>query len=554
MASAEEDESLAEELICPVCLDIFTDPVSLQCGHNYCRSCITQCWDKEGRNSCPKCRKEFADRTLIGNWALSSLAEKTHKLKLNQKEEKSKLHCKKHQEELKLFCETDKILVCVVCRDAREHRDHRFIPVEEAVENYKREEQRSLKEHREAEAKSLDIMEKNLQAIQEKLNSMQEKLTNMQNGWIKKTVLFASASLGSLLFNSFFYWYEAVVSVFPHVSTNHTDQYLAQIKSSLQSLSKKNSEIKEMEQLQKKKISGVWEQFRSVQSHITSEFTKKRQILAEEEQRLLKDLREAEAKSLDIMEKNLQTIQEKLNAIEEKLTKMQERMDQKDSVTFLMEEIHWKRRISDEVHTLSVEDGGLEVAKFDRPFLLNRMLSELSCGSPEVSVTLDVETAHPRLEVSEDRKRVRRTWTGRSLPDTRKRFTDRACVLGSEGFTSGRHYWEVEVAGSERWSLGVAAEAVERKRRVTLTPETGVWSIERDVDEFNAVTSRPSPLPAQPIPGRVGVYLSYETGTVSFYDADNKSHLHTFTGNKFTEKLYPFFATWHKAVRCPERI
>ncbi|XP_032903405.1 E3 ubiquitin-protein ligase TRIM39-like, partial [Amblyraja radiata] len=157
---------------------------------------------------------------------------------------------------------------------------------------------------------------------------------------------------------------------------------------------------------------------------------------------------------------------------------------------------------------------------------------------------LDVETAYPGLEVSEDRKRVRWTGTRRSLPDTGKRFTGSTCVLGSEGFTSGRHYWEVEVAGNQYWSLGVAAESVERKGPVTQTPETGVWSIRRCYDGFVAFTSPPSPLPARPIPGRVGVYLSYESGTVSFYDADTKSHLHSFTGNKFTEKLYPFFWTW----------
>ncbi|XP_078271962.1 E3 ubiquitin-protein ligase TRIM39-like [Rhinoraja longicauda] len=162
-----------------------------------------------------------------------------------------------------------------------------------------------------------------------------------------------------------------------------------------------------------------------------------------------------------------------------------------------------------------------------------------------VSVTLDMETVGQRLEVFQDRKRVRWTSTQRSLPDTGKRFTVSACVLGSEGFTSGRHYWEVEVAGSRGWSLGVAVESVERKRPVTLTPETGVWSIRRGWgDGFDALTSPPSRLPARPIPGRVGVYLSYESGTVSFYDADTKSHLHTFTGNKFTEKLYPFFDTY----------
>ncbi|XP_032903274.1 E3 ubiquitin-protein ligase TRIM39-like [Amblyraja radiata] len=188
-----------------------------------------------------------------------------------------------------------------------------------------------------------------------------------------------------------------------------------------------------------------------------------------------------------------------------------------------------------------VVDGSLPIEKFDRTFFYNMALRETSDIINRVSVTLDVETAHAWLEVSEDRKRVRCTGTERSLPDTGKRFTGWWCVLGSEGFTSGRHYWEVEVAGSRVWSLGVAAESVERKGRVILTPETGVWSIWRQDDEFDADTDPLSPLTARPIPGRVGVYLSYESGTVSFYDADTKSHLHTFTGNKFTEKLYPFF-------------
>ncbi|XP_078271876.1 E3 ubiquitin-protein ligase TRIM39-like [Rhinoraja longicauda] len=165
---------------------------------------------------------------------------------------------------------------------------------------------------------------------------------------------------------------------------------------------------------------------------------------------------------------------------------------------------------------------------------------------PVVSVTPDVETAHHLLEVSEDRKRVGQTESRRSLPKSRKRFTNILCALGSKGFTSGRHYWEVEVAGSAYWSLGVATESVERKRQVELTPETGVWSIERDGNELNAVTSPPSRLPARPIPGRVGVYLSYESGTVSFYDEDTKSHLDSFTENKFTEKLYPFFGPWQE--------
>ncbi|XP_072892881.1 uncharacterized protein [Hemitrygon akajei] len=445
------------EVICPICLDFFTDPVSLECGHYFCRSCITRCWEREERNSCPECREEFADRSLKGNRVLANLSEKARKLNLNPKEKESKLHCEEHEEELKLFCETDRKLICLICRDALEHKSHNFMPIKEAVKIYQ-----------------------------------------------------------------------------------------DRVKSSLDSLAKMKSDFQEMEQQQKEKISGVREQSQSVQSHITSQFDELRQIITEKEQRVLRDLREEEERILNPMEKNLREIQENLNAIYKEISKLQEQIDQQDNIIFLMEEARRKRRISEDAHILSVTDGALLVEKFHHPYLLDIASEEVIGGIKHVSVTLDVETAHSWLEVSEDRKSVRRTGTRRDLPDTGKRFTYWLCVLGSEGFTSGRHYWEVEVTGNRRWSLGVAAESVKRKRLVTWSPETGFWRIARVDDVMKVLTSPLSRLPAGPIPGRVGVYLSYESGTVSFYNAETKSHLHTFTGNKFTEKLYPFFGFGYK--------
>ncbi|XP_059827022.1 zinc-binding protein A33-like isoform X1 [Hypanus sabinus] len=318
--------------------------------------------------------------------------------------------------------------------------------------------------------------------------------------------------------------------------------YKDRVKSSLDSLTEKKSDLQEMEQQQKEKISRVREQSRSLQTHITSQFAELRQILIEKEQSILRDLREEEERILNAMGKNLRRIQENLNSIQKKFSKLQEQMDQKDSVVFLKEESCRKKRIIEEKELLSVADGALPVEKFDQP-LLYTVWREMFHVTKLISVTLDVETAHPELEVSEDRKSVRRTGTRRNLPDTEKRFKDSACVLGSQGFTSGRHYWEVEVTGNRGWCLGVAAESVERKRRVTLSPEIGFRTIGWFNDEMWILTSPESRLPAGPIPGRVGVYLSYESGTVSFYNAETKSHLHTFTGNKFTEKLYPFFWT-----------
>ncbi|XP_072891481.1 E3 ubiquitin-protein ligase TRIM39-like [Hemitrygon akajei] len=196
------------------------------------------------------------------------------------------------------------------------------------------------------------------------------------------------------------------------------------------------------------------------------------------------------------MEKNLLKIQENIRIIQEEITKLKEQMNQKDGVIFLKEEAHRNRRISDDVQELSVTDEALPVEKFDHIYLLNTVLRETLDAINRVSVTLDVETANPCLEVSEDRKSVRWTPTRRNLPDTGKRFTHWACVLGSEGFTSGRHYWEVEVTGNRVWCLGVAAESVERKRRFSLSPETGFWVIGRVGDVLHRdydLSGLPSP-------------------------------------------------------------
>ncbi|XP_062903867.1 zinc-binding protein A33-like [Mobula hypostoma] len=453
MASTQQDESLSEDLACPICLDFFTDPVTLQCGHNFCRSCVTRTWETTEKICCPECGEEFAERNLRASRALANLSEKARKLNLKTREKGDKFLCDEHQEELKLFCQTDTKLICYSCRDAREHREHHFMPVNEAVEIFK-----------------------------------------------------------------------------------------ALVKSSLDSATEKKSLILEMEHQQKQKISEIRDQSQVLEKHIMSEFSEMHQFLTGKEKALIADLQQEKGEILGKMQNNLLEIQECLKSLQRKLFKLQEQMEQKDIMLFLKEDSWRNTSGNDEHQELSVKDGFLNVEKFKGPFLETVWKEILDAFNP-ASVTLDVETANPRLEVSDDRKSVRLSGTWSSLPDTGKRFTDWAGVLGSEGFTMGRHYWEVAVAGNYVWSVGIAAESVERKGWVGLIPENGFWTIGRVGARFYVNTSPGSPLPAESIPEKLGIRLSYGLGTVSFYNADTKSHLHTFTGNKFTEKLYPFFWT-----------
>uniref|UniRef100_A0A4W3GGU3 RING-type domain-containing protein n=1 Tax=Callorhinchus milii TaxID=7868 RepID=A0A4W3GGU3_CALMI len=80
MASQHQTHGLTEELICLVCLDFFTDPVLLCCSHSFCRSCITQCWENKGVNTCPVCQEPFPERNLRTNRALANLSEKAQEL------------------------------------------------------------------------------------------------------------------------------------------------------------------------------------------------------------------------------------------------------------------------------------------------------------------------------------------------------------------------------------------------------------------------------------------------------------------------------------------
>uniref|UniRef100_A0A674K146 Butyrophilin subfamily 1 member A1 n=1 Tax=Terrapene triunguis TaxID=2587831 RepID=A0A674K146_9SAUR len=157
-----------------------------------------------------------------------------------------------------------------------------------------------------------------------------------------------------------------------------------------------------------------------------------------------------------------------------------------------------------------------------------------------VDVTLDPDTANPKLVLSEDRKRVRCGDKRQDLPDNPERFDPCPAVLGAEGFAGGRRYWEVEVGDKTRWDLGVCRESVSRKGWVTATPEDGYWVVWLREGEYKALTYPWTPLRVRVRPSRVGIFLDYKAGEVSFYNVTDRSHLFTFT-DTFSGTLHPYF-------------
>lgn len=125
-----------EDLTCPVCCDIFTDPVLLSCSHSFCRSCLKHCWDK-GLRECPVCRKKPSKSSAPSNLALKNVCEAVLQGRRQNSLMEEKLNCHLHGEKLKLFCLVDKEPICVVCQTSKLHKTHDCSPVEEAVQDCK---------------------------------------------------------------------------------------------------------------------------------------------------------------------------------------------------------------------------------------------------------------------------------------------------------------------------------------------------------------------------------------------------------------------------------
>ncbi|KAM9837807.1 uncharacterized protein ACBR49_018427 [Aulostomus maculatus] len=163
------------------------------------------------------------------------------------------------------------------------------------------------------------------------------------------------------------------------------------------------------------------------------------------------------------------------------------------------------------------------------------------CDAAE-DVTLDSDSANPDLLISSDEKRMRCGVERRVVPCCKQRFDGWWCAVGQKGFISGRHYWEVEV-GERDWRLGVAKVSAVRQGFRSLNTDTGYLTLrlERGTD-LKALTVPTTPLPQSLLPRKVGVYLDYEEGQLSFYDVEKRSHIYTYN-DTFTEQLYPVFGT-----------
>ncbi|XP_042565057.1 E3 ubiquitin-protein ligase TRIM35-like [Clupea harengus] len=434
-----------EDFTCPVCFDIFKDPVVLLCSHSFCKDCLQKFWREKKSKECPVCRRQSSMDNPPLNLSLRNLCESFLKEKSQRASGGSEVLCSLHGERLKLFCLEDKQPVCLVCQASRKHSGHQFLPIDEAA---------------------LDSKEQ-LNAV---LKPLQEKLKEFER--IKKTC----------------------------------DQTASHIKV----------------------------QAHQSEKQIKEEFEKLHQFLKDEEKARIRGLKEEEEQKSLIMKEKIEEMSKEMSTLSDTITAIEKQMVAED-IIFLQVWTCGFSSVGNSTCTLQkpqrVARALIDVAKHlgNLRFRVWEKMKDIVQFTP---VLLDPNTADSSLIISEDLTSFKEANPRQTLPDNPERFNVFGCVVGSKGFNSGSHYWDVEVGHSTRWCVGVTTESNQRKMD-TISWER-VWGVEYGQCSIGPVHKLKQKLHT------LRVHLDLDKRQLSFSDPLQNTHLHTFK-HTFTEKVLPFF-------------
>uniref|UniRef100_A0A1A8RD37 Uncharacterized protein n=4 Tax=Nothobranchius TaxID=28779 RepID=A0A1A8RD37_9TELE len=523
-----------EEFLCPICLETFNKPVSTPCGHNFCMSCITSYWDNAAKCWCPVCKETFTRKpNLKVNTFISGLVSQFRSLHVTNGSfqgsgsvvqcdfcidprnaaTKSCLEClssycndhleshytdsalrrhtlvgpvanlvdnvcKEHHKLLKLFCRDDGVVLCDICVSSH-HTNHDVVPVQWGYNNMQ------------------DMLGELEIKVQRKIQERLQKVQNMRTSVEK--------------------------------SKREAQEVMAKGTQDLSEL------VFEMEKIQLELVRVVEE---------------KRKTAEEEAEGLINRL------------------EREISDLKETATKLEKLKQSKDLPSFLqsyqnqpllpptmdlsgfvftkhleIQHTHTSlRRSISQLRTL-VSQMNKEINRFSScPDASNEVMLQYM-QQHEVNIVLDPETAHPLLSVSADGKRVwynsgTGLWGNQILrPNT---FTVHLAALGQRGFSSCKFYFEVFVGQKTEWCLGVATASIQKNGAMVRDSGCGLWSIWFLMDKFETFSSPGVSVHAGKVE-KVGVFVDWDGGEISFFDVVKATPIYSFTECLFSEELYPYF-------------
>uniref|UniRef100_A0A3B4BBC7 Uncharacterized protein n=1 Tax=Periophthalmus magnuspinnatus TaxID=409849 RepID=A0A3B4BBC7_9GOBI len=430
MAAAVKSE---DQFLCSICLDLFTEPVTTPCGHNFCKLCLSQHWDtkllSQAGESCLVCLSSYCETHLQPHLSMSRL--KSHQL-IQPVDNMEERMCPQHHRPLELFCCNDHTCVCIMC-SVLEHQCHKFVYLKEEFHRRKAALQQTQEQ-------SLDMVEQRRLKIQKLQSSVEQS----------QTAAHTEMATGLEAFNAL---------------------------------------IECVQRSREAFIQKLQERQRHTQ-------------------------KQAEALILQL--------QQEICALQQRSTEAETLQHSEDHLHFLLH-----------CTTLTPPTGLKDWSKVT----LETETYEGTAG--RALVELEDNTAQVNLSVSDDLKQVHLTYL-RNFTDSPLRFTWWT-VLTKQNFSSGTFYFKVQVKDKTSWYLGVAKQSVNRKNTNALTSNYGYWCLYmKNIGEFEACSDPAVLLSLKCPPQNVGVFVDYDEGLVSFYDADSADLIYSFTDCSFSEKLFPF--------------
>ncbi|XP_038831305.1 tripartite motif-containing protein 35-like [Salvelinus namaycush] len=279
-------------------------------------------------------------------------------------------------------------------------------------------------------------------------------------------------------------------------------------------------------------------QTQHTEKQIKEEFEKLHQFLREEEEARIADLKEEEKQKSQKMKEKIEQMNREISSLSDTIRTIERELKDED-ISFLQNFKTMKERAQCTMSDPQLVSGGLiDVAKH-LGNLKFRVWEKMQGIIKHTPVILDPNTAFPKLSLSDDLTSVSKTGPKQQLPDNPERFMKYQTVLGSKGFSSGKHSWQVEVGDHPHWNLGVAKESTDRKGERHASPEYGIWAIKQRSGKYT--NGMGETLFLKKIPQRIRVQLDYDQGEVSFYDSKDKTLISTHK-DTFTETLYPYFS------------
>ncbi|XP_077935798.1 E3 ubiquitin-protein ligase TRIM39 [Gasterosteus aculeatus] len=521
MASANYGPS-EDQFLCSICLDVFTHPVTTPCGHNFCINCINEHWNTSDQNLCPMCNKDFITRPdLRVNTFISEMV-----VQFRQSAQQKASSSSSEQQESK-----PGEVPCDVCTGTKV---------------------RALKSCLVCLVSYCEThLEPHLTASRLKRHQLMDPVENLEGRMCTKhdkpLELFCKSDQTCVCM---------LCTVLDH-KMHDVVPLKEEYEEKKVELKKTEAEIQQMIQKRRLKIQEIKHSVDLSEEDAGREkaegvqvFTDLMESVGRGLKQLLKTIEEKQEATKKQAEAFIRELEEEISELMKRSAEVEQLSLSEDHLHLLQSSnIHQPPPTKDwtQVSVCPSYEGTVVRAVSQLEETLSKKMRKWFAELMKkvqmfaVDLNLDPETAHRQLILSDDGKQVKCGDVEKNLPNNPERFSYWFCVLTKQSFSSGRFYFEVQVEGKTVWFLGVNRESVNRKRFIS-GPQNGYWIICMNGNKYFAYDDPAVILSLTSGPQKVGVFVDYEEGVVSFYHVEAAALIYSFTGCSFTEKLFPFFS------------